>query len=274
MSRDQDERHEATRDGGRARYAPTRRFSDRVEDYVRYRPDYPAGLIDYLVDEVGLEPGAVVADLGSGTGLLARPFLERGMVVYGVEPNEPMRSAGEHELVTFEVFHSVAGSAEDTGLPDASVALATAGQSFHWFEPEPVRRELIRILVPGGRAAIVWNVRRLDSTPFLAGYEALLERWAPEYEAVRSLYGARDALEVLFGPAGWREACFEHEQRFEWEGLRGRVLSSSYTPPAGHPDRPGMLEDLRALFERHASRGEVRFEYDTHVYLGEPAAGA
>ena len=165
------------------------------------------------------------------------------------------------------------GRAEATGLPEGSADLATAGQAFHWFEPEPTRRELARVLVPGGQVALVWNLRRRDSSPFLAGYEALLERWARDYDAVHRLYTSEEALRALFGERGWREATFEHEQRFDWEGLRGRLLSSSYTPPQGDPDRPPMLEALRELFERHRRDGQVRFEYDTRVYLGRPTVG-
>jgi len=257
--------------GDRSRFAPTTRFSNRVEDYVRSRPDYPDAAIDWVVSETGLGPGSRVADLGSGTGLLARSFLQRGMVVFGVEPNAPMRRAGDRELSGFAAFHSVAGTAEVTGLRDASMALATAGQAFHWFEPAATRRELCRVLEPGGRVALIWNTRRLDSTPFLRGYESLLERWARDYREVRNLYGSREALESIFGPGGWRTGSFEHEQRFDFEGLRARVLSSSYTPPAGDPDREPMLGALRELFDAHASGGAVRFEYDTRVYLGPPS---
>jgi SAM-dependent methyltransferase len=252
---------------------PTRRFSDRVEDYVRTRPDYPDAAIDWVLSETGLGEGATVVDLGSGTGLLARSFLDRGLSVVGVEPNQAMRGAGERELARYESFRSVEGRAEATGLPDRSADLVTAGQAFHWFEPEPTRRELARILAPGGWVALIWNLRRRDASPFLAGYEALLERWARDYEAVHRLYASPDALGALFGSDGWRRATFEHEQRFDLEGLRGRLLSSSYTPPEGDPDRPPMLADLRALFDRHQSDGSVRFEYETTVYLGRPAPG-
>ncbi|MDP2479342.1 MAG: class I SAM-dependent methyltransferase [Candidatus Palauibacterales bacterium] len=257
----------------RSELRPTERFSDRVEDYVRTRPDYPDVAVDWVLAETGLGPGATVVDLGSGTGLLARSFLARGLAVVGVEPNRAMRVAGERELAPYDAFRSVDGRAEATGLPEASVDLATAGQAFHWFEPEPTRRELARILSPGGQVALVWNLRRRDSSPFLAGYEALLERWAGDYDTVHRLYASEEALRALFGEPGWREATFEHEQRFDWEGLRGRLLSSSYTPPEGDPARSPMLKALRELFDRHRLDGVVRFEYDTTVYLGRPARG-
>ncbi|HKK28578.1 MAG TPA: class I SAM-dependent methyltransferase [Gemmatimonadota bacterium] len=257
--------------GPPAELEPTRRFSDRVEDYVRSRPDYPAAAIDFVVEEAALPPGATVVDVGSGTGLLARPFLERGFRVVGVEPNGPMRAAGAQELAGFPRFRSVGGRAEATGLAEGIADLVTAGQAFHWFDPEAARREFARILRPGGGIALVWNERRTRGTSFLEGYEALLERHCPEYDAVRRRYARPEDLRTIFGAGGWREGRFDHEQSFGWEGLARRVLSSSYTPREGDPGRARLLSDLRALFDAGAGGGRVRFPYDTRVYVGGPA---
>lgn len=251
---------------------PTRRFSDRVADYVRSRPDYPAAAIDFIVKQTRLAPDATVVDVGSGTGLLSRPFLERGFEVIGVEPNGAMREAGARELADLPGFRSVGGRAESTGLAAATVDLVTAGQAFHWFDPEPTRHEFARILKPGGHAAIVWNLRRIGDAPFLEDYEGLLRRYAREYETVMRRYARPADLDFLFGPGRWREARFDHEQRLGREALVSRLLSASYTPPEGDPDRAPMLRDLDALFERHAKDGEVRLTYDTMVYLGRVAA--
>src|ERR1019366_8204811 len=124
---------------------PTGRFSSRVDDYVRYRPSYPSGIVTLLQLHCGLTPVSVVADIGSGTGLLAELFLKFGCVVFCVEPNIQMRIAGEHMLRGFGNFHSVDGRAENTGLGDASVDLAVSGQAFHWFDPVRTRDELRRI---------------------------------------------------------------------------------------------------------------------------------
>jgi len=250
---------------------PTRRFSDRVADYVRSRPDYPAAAIDFVVGEAALPRGATVVDVGSGTGLLARPFLEQGFGVIGVEPNGPMRAAGARELAGFPRFRSVGGRAEATGLAGGIAELVTAGQAFHWFDPAVAGRELGRVLRPAGRIALLWNERRTRETPFLEGYEALLERHCPEYRAVRRRYARPEGLRATFGPGGWREERFDHEQAFGWEGLVSRVLSSSYTPREGDPGRGRLLSDLRTLFEAEAAAGRVRFLYDTRVYLGAPA---
>jgi SAM-dependent methyltransferase len=247
---------------------PTSRFSDRVQDYVRWRPGYPSAVLEALRRDLGLQPAHVVADVGSGTGLLSRLLVENGNVVYGVEPNREMAAVAEADLGGTGRFHSVDGRAEATSLAAGSVDLVTAGQAFHWFRVPDSRAEFRRILRPGGGVALVWNLRRLDSTPFLRDYEAFLHRWSNDYEEVSAQYAKEESLRGLFGDAGWIERRFDSAQHFDFEGLRGRLLSSSYTPKEGDPRRQAMLAALPAVFETHACEGQVAFEYDTRLFLG------
>jgi SAM-dependent methyltransferase len=132
---------------------PTLRFTDRVDDYVRYRPGYPREIVATLAAECDLMPASVVADIGCGPGNLSRIFLENGNEVIGVEPNDAMREAGVRELAGMGArFRSVDASAEETGLAPGSVDFVTAGQAFHWFEPAKTRAEFLRILRPGAGA--------------------------------------------------------------------------------------------------------------------------
>jgi SAM-dependent methyltransferase len=250
---------------------PTSRFSDRVQDYVRWRPGYPPEVLEALRTDLGLQPAHVVADVGSGTGLLSRLFVENGNVVYGVEPNREMAAVAEADLGGTGRFHSVDGRAEATSLRDRSVDLVTAGQAFHWFKVPESRAEFLRILRPGGAVALVWNLRRLDSTPFLRDYEAFLHRWSNDYEEVSAQYAREESLRGLFGETGWTERRFDSAQHFDFAGLRGRLLSSSYTPKEGDPRRAAMLAALPAVFEAHAREGRVAFEYDTRVFMGRLA---
>ncbi|HET6899913.1 MAG TPA: class I SAM-dependent methyltransferase [Vicinamibacteria bacterium] len=250
---------------------PTSRFSDRVQDYVRWRPGYPRQVVDALRTDLGLQPSHVVADVGSGTGILSRLLVENGNVVFGVEPNREMAAVAEADLVGSGRFHSVDGRAEATTLGDASVDLVTAGQAFHWFKVPESRAEFRRILRPRGGVALVWNLRRLDSTPFLRDYEAFLRRWSNDYEEVSEKYAKEASLRELFGEGGWRERRFDSAQHFDLEGLRGRLLSSSYTPKEGDPRRAAMLAALPSVFEAHAREGRVAFEYDTRLFLGRLA---
>lgn len=248
--------------------APQQRFGDRVDDYIRSRPGYPPALLDVLRDHAGLAPGARVADVGSGTGLLSRSLLEIGAHVIGVEPEPGMRAAGDRLLAAFPTFRSVAGTAEATTLPDASVDLVTAAQAFHWFDPPRARAEFARILVPGGAVVLVWNDRRIDSTPFLADYEALLVETCPEYVKVRHRNVTDAAIDAFFAPAPVFRTVLDSAQSFDRDGLLARHRSMSYVPKSG-PDAERIEARLHALFDRHAAAaGTVDFEYDTRVHIG------
>lgn len=248
----------------------TERFTDRVDDYVRGRPGYPVELYDTLVAATGLAPGARVADLGSGTGLSSEPLVERGFEVFAVEPNAPMRQAAESRLGARPGFHSVAGSAEATGLAPASIDLAVAFQAFHWFDVARARAELDRILVAGGSVALIWNARRAGGTPLLEAYEALLLTFGTDYREVGHRGLPRERLAQLFG-GPFEHRRFDNHQDLDFEGLRARLLSSSYVPAAGHPDHAPMLAELERIFRAHATDGRVRLEYDVDLFVGRLA---
>lgn len=165
---------------------PTRRFSNRVDNYVKYRPGYPTAIVDLLAAECRLTPQSLVADIGSGTGLLARLFLDNGNRVIGVEPNPEMCQAGERFLAPYAGFTSLPGTAEATGLADASVDFITAGQAFHWFDPEAAIQEFRRILKTDGWVVLAWNDRQNATTSFFAGYEDLLQRYGIDWSTIAS----------------------------------------------------------------------------------------
>ncbi len=246
---------------------PRDRFSDRVEDYARYRPRYPRALVSVLREEIGLAPEWRVADVGSGTGISAEPFLANGNAVFGIEPNAAMRAAAESLLADRSGFISVSGSAERTTLAARSVDLVLAAQAFHWFDVEAARSEFDRILEPQGWVSLVWNTRRLASTGFLKDYEELLRRFGTDYQSVRH-DTRRDALLNDFFQRGFRRRLLDNHQDLDRRGFEGRVLSSSYTPAANDPRRPAMLEQLGQIFDQHQTDGAVRFEYDTEIYFG------
>ena len=247
---------------------PTKRFSDRVADYVRYRPSYPVEVIDTLRREADLGPGTQVADIGSGTGIFSALLLPHCGRVYGVEPNDAMRAAAEQQFAGNPRFVSVPATAEATTLPDASVDLLTAAQAFHWFDAAACRHEFARILKPKGTIALVWNEREVSTTPFLAGYEALLHRHATDYAQVNHVNTDASKVAEFFAPAGFTMAHFPSEQKCDFDALKGRLLSSSYAPKAGHPNHEPMLDDLRNLFDEYASDGRVTLLYSTNLYFG------
>ena len=194
-------------------------------------------------------------------------LLENGNHVFGVEPNAEMRQAGERLLAGFPKFTSVAGTAEATTLPDKSIDFATAAQAAHWFDRERARREFVRILKPEGWLVLLWNERLTDSTAFLRDYEDLLLTFGTDYEDVRH-ERTTDAVNEFFDPAPYKEHVFPMRQEFDYAGLEGRLLSSSYAPGPEHSNHAPMLRELRRIFDTHAESGRVNVDYKTRVYFG------
>jgi SAM-dependent methyltransferase len=250
----------------------TIRFSDRVENYIRYRPGYPQEVVQALKSDCELKRDHVVADIASGTGIWTRMLLEQGNPVFGVEPNTEMRLAGERSLAEFPRFTSIAGTAEATTLPNESVDFVTAAQAAHWFDRARARQEFLRIQKPGGWLVLLWNERLTDATPFLRDYEQLLLDYGTDYEQVRH-ERTTDAVNEFFDPAPYQERGFSMRQEFDYAGLEGRLLSSSYAPGPGHPKHAAMLAELRRIFDshagdQHAGGNRVAFDYKTRLYFG------
>jgi SAM-dependent methyltransferase len=245
---------------------PTERFSDRVNDYVKYRPTYPDEAIDRIVEAAELLPGSVIADVGCGTGISSRPFLERGIRVIGVEPNDAMRAAAIEYLAGFPHFTANAASAESTGVKDHSVDAIIAAQAFHWFDMETTRFEFERILRPGGSVVLMWNERLLDATEFLREYEELLVKYAIDYSEIRHDRFGPEKLRAFFG-APLKAYSFKNMQSFDLDGMVGRVRSSSFMPAADSPVYGELLDSLISLFAKHAENDRIEIFYDTRVYI-------
>jgi SAM-dependent methyltransferase len=242
------------------------RFIGRVQDYVRYRPGYPSAVADVICVDGHIATETVVADIGCGPGTSAEMFLCRGYQVIGVEPNPEMRQAAETRFASDLKFRCVAGTAEATTLPDDSVNIVVAGQAFHWFDVLTTRREFARILRPPGTVALFWNTMRTN-TPLLRDYERLLQRYGTDYQQVHHKNLSDDVFRAMF-PNGWRRFVFDNVQTFDLAGVQGRLRSSSFVPPEGHPNFEPMMAVLNQLFDQYQVDGQVRFEYDTELYLG------
>ncbi|WP_053376411.1 class I SAM-dependent methyltransferase [Paenibacillus sp. FJAT-27812] len=245
------------------------RFSDRVDSYVKFRPSYPDEAINYLYDVVGVQAKSKIADIGAGTGIFSKLLLERGSHVTAVEPNQEMRGAAEKTLNGEKNYRAVSGSAEMTGLPDRSVDFIVCAQAFHWFDRSSAQSEFKRILKPGGMVVLIWNSRLLQGTPFREGYEQLLQTFGTDYNKVNHKNISPEILVSFFKSGNMHEKRFIYQQVFDFEGLSGRLRSSSYTPAFGEPKYDLMMNELHHLFERNKENGKVFFEYETEVYWGE-----
>lgn len=243
----------------------TLRFSNRVEDYVKYRPHYPPEIVPELERQSLLTPGMKIADIGSGTGISSALFLQNGYPVWGVEPNREMRLKSQELLRAYPDFHAVNGTAEATTLPGNSTGLIVAGQAFHWFNREQCRSEFERILKPGGAVVLIWN-ERLTSTPFEKAYEQLIIHHGNHYLKVDHRNIDDTAIAQFFAPKEVTLTVFDNRQVLDYEGLEGRLLSSSYMPVKGGAGYQEMVADLKKLFHQFQTGNRITIHYSTRMY--------
>lgn len=241
---------------------PKIRFSSRVNNYIRYRPRYPSGIINFLKKKDILTERSIIADIGSGTGILSEIFLKNGNKVYGIEPNADMRKAAEKLLSKYSNFISLDGSAENTGLNKEKVDLITAGQAFHWFDIDKTKKEFRRILKPEGNVILIWNNRKKNVGNFSHEYEKLLLKYGKDYKEVQKQEGVVDKF------FNYEKKIFYNFQELNLEGFRGRFLSASYIPLEDEPIFETMISELESVFKKYEKDGLIRLEYDTEVYYG------
>ncbi len=244
------------------------RFSNRVHNDIKFRPDYPFDVISFLKQKGFLKKDSLIADIGSGTGISSELFLKEGNTVFGVEPSNEMRKAAERVLSGYTNFKSVDATAENTSLENNSVDLIVAGQAFHWFDKVKSKEEFKRILKPGGLVILMWNDRRTNTTQFLQSYEDFIKMFATDYLQVNHKNIDEKIINSFF-TNDYQMESFLNYQYFDLEGLKGRTLSSSYMPAEGHKDFDFMMSVLKKIFTRFAEEGKVTIEYDTKLYYGK-----
>lgn len=247
---------------------PTERFTQAVSDYLKYRPSYPAEVLQLLKTECGLKKSDVIADVGSGTGFLAKPLLDEGNVVYGVEPNAAMRNAAAFYLQEYPNYHLVDGTAEATILENHSVDIITVGTAFHWFDIPKTKSEFQRILKPEGWVVLVWNVRDITKSRLLQEYEDLIVKYGTDYKDTNAIRFDKVEVEDFFKPHKMHTAVFPNKQIFDLAGLQGRLLSASYCPRPHDKSYAVMMNELKNIFYRHQHDGFVEFLYETKLYYG------
>ncbi|WP_330961128.1 class I SAM-dependent methyltransferase [Photobacterium sp. 53610] len=246
---------------------PTERFSDRADDYQKYRPGYPQEMITALLTITGVEQRSTVTDIGAGTGILTRLLLDRGLQVCAVEPNDAMRQAADELLSGEPGYTSLKAPAEQISLPDHSVDLITAAQSFHWFCNEETRLEFQRIAKPNAYLALIWNRRRLTS-PLQQEYDAMLRQFSPDYARVNHMSLSDNGISQFFAAGEMKRLSFDNSQSMDLEALIGRVRSVSYCPQEGSAHYTQLIRSLTQLHQTYQVNGRIAFEYDTQLYLG------
>ena len=250
---------------------PTTRFTEKAKYYHSTRPGYPKEVLTTIIQITKLEPDPshIIADIGSGTGKLSEVFLEYGFTVVGIEPNKAMREVGETEMKKYENFISKDGTAESTGIKDQSIDLIIAGQSFHWFNLPKTRKEFQRILKPGRFAMIVWNNRNTESSHFFRDYETILKDFGTDYNEVTKTIIGKKEFSDFFGTVNYKRFLFENKQQLDYEGIRGRLLSTSYVPTEESESYPAMIQKLKQIFQKHQKNNLIELNYETVMYLSK-----
>jgi SAM-dependent methyltransferase len=245
-----------------------RRFSDRVEDYIQYRPGYPLQIVHFLEQNNFLPSNAHIADIGSGTGLSSQIFLDAGYRVTGVEPNDEMRKASEVLLAAYPDFTAVKGNAHASTMPDASVDMIVCAQAFHWLDRKLAAHEFRRILKPNGHVLLMWNDRDLSS-PFMKAYEKIIDQHATDYNEMNHLLITDDIIDDWYADGIQLKSTFPFSQQFDLAGLTGRTSSCSYMPNRGAKGYMEMEKDIASLFHQYQQDGIVIFACTTRIYIGK-----
>jgi len=245
---------------------PLTRFSNRVENYIKYRPGYPVEIIDFMKNDLNLDSTDTIADIGSGTGLFSELLLKNGNTVYGIEPNNEMRTAAENILQLYKNFISLNGTAERTTLKENSCDFITCAQAFHWFDLLKTKKEFSRILNNDGYVILIWNSRINDASDFMSAFENFLNKFSIDYQKVNHQIIGLETFGKFFN--NFEVQYFPNEQVFDFEGLKGRVLSASYIPTEEDYRFSNMIEELRSLFDKFNEKGKIKMIYQTEVYFG------
>lgn len=243
------------------------RFSNRVANYIKYRPNYPMEIIQLLDKKIGLTKNLKVADIGSGTGISAINFLKNGNEVIGIEPNDEMGKAAESLLADYKNFSVLAGNAEETNLENNSIDLILASQAFHWFNHKKAKLEFKRILKKDGWVVLIWNEKKIDSqNSFMQKYGELIAKYGTDYHQVSYNNITSQIFDDFF--KNYSLETLPNFQYFNFEGLKGRLLSSSYIPLEGEVYEE-MIIVLKNLYDEFKVNDKVVFEYETKIYYGK-----
>jgi SAM-dependent methyltransferase len=245
------------------------RYSDKTEDYAKYRPDFPVELIDFLYINSGASSTSVIADIGSGTGRFTRPLLEKGNFVYGIEQNNEMRIKAEKLLSPFSKFISIAGSAEKTGLMDKSLDLITVAQAFHWFNKEKTFSEFKRIIKDNGNIFIVWDDLVGDYNNFSKEFSNVLGLFRNvQLKSGTNRYTRNEMIDGFFKDNKYITASFIHEVYQSFESIKGGALSASFTPKPGEENYKAFVLELEKVFDKFQHNGCVCTAFRSVCYLG------
>lgn len=243
----------------------TKRFTNRSDNYVKYRPDYPPEIIELLQKEIHLDEFKDVADVGSGTGMFSRLFAKNGNITFGVEPNDEMRLKAEKSLGKYLNFISINGTAEFTNLADSSVDIVTAADAIHWFDMFKAKSEFSRILRDDGYCVIVYHITK-NNTPFMKEFNKLIKLLKKAEKSDDEKF--EKSVEKFFGPKKAKVKTLNSTHEMSFAELKGLVLSYAIMPEDGELHKK-TLKELKNIFDRNNLSGSVSMEYKIKILIGK-----
>jgi SAM-dependent methyltransferase len=246
------------------------KFDGMGHSYAQYRPSYPKEFIDFLYSEVGVNAESIIADIGSGTGILTRQLLDRRSKVFAVEPNNDMRAIAEAELTDYKGYVSINGTAEETTLGDHYVDYITVAQAFHWFDRLRFKTECRRVLKPAGRAILVWNSRD-EASALIRENEKIIKEYCPDYSGFSggmSFDEDNNDFNAFFD-GKYDVRIFQNDLSFDKQGFIGRNLSGSYAPKENENGYAAYIAALGELFDKYNNNGNLIMPNLTRSYVGK-----
>lgn len=248
----------------------TEKFNQKADAYSFGRPTYAKTFIDWLYSEQGLNRQSIIADIGSGTGILSKQLLDKGSIIYAVEPNTDMRINAENKLKSFKNFRSVNGTAEHTTLENNCVDFITVAQAFHWFNVISFKKECYRILKPNGKVFLIWNTR--DSAADVNIQQGLIfKKYCPNFVGFSGGIKENDERICAFFENKFVRVEFDKPLLYDREKFIQRSLSSSYSLNKEDKNFNQFLQAINDFFDRYSINGVLTVPNNTVVYFGTVA---
>lgn len=245
------------------------KFDDKGRIYLKSRPDYHKDIIDYLLTNHIISKESRVADIGSGTGIFSlqlQPYVKQ---VFAVEPNDSMRENAELQFKEYENIVSVSGCAENTLLRENSVDCITVAQAFHWFDKSAFARECQRILTPGGRIVLLWNVRD-ENNEIVKQNSEINALFSDNYSGFSNGMDFNNEQQFSdFFTEQYEKIEIKNPIYYDLNTFISRNLSSSFAPQKGNPNYEPYIEALTKLFYEQSVGGIMQYPYITRCYIGE-----
>lgn len=245
------------------------KFDGMGKIYAKFRPTYPHTFIEYICSNVGINHESIIADIGSGTGILTRQMLEIAKKIFAVEPNNDMRAVAENDLSNYKNFVSVNGTAENTALEKSSVDFITVAQAFHWFDRAKFKAECTRILKPEGKIILVWNSRDFNAKS-VKDSDIINRKYCPDFKGFSGgIRGAEyeNGFEDFF-TGKYEIKNFQNDFFYDLDGFIGRTLSASYALKEDDEKYPAYINELTECFNKHAIDGKMIIPNITKSYAG------